>query len=173
MMKNYRQFKESMDNDLVDKILDKINKNGIQSLTIDEKTYLDQQKKGNIDKNLEDWLLDDTDETIDRKGNKILYNEFLYDEDLFWNTDKLIRIISDFLGKSYFTNNADWGGDYVWNIKNNDNYHGIFIFLGDNVLELIERKLDANEEYDDTSLRTISKPSELYKLFKDIKLNKI
>jgi hypothetical protein len=166
-------FKESLSQDLIDKILDKISRSGKQSLSIDELSYLDQYKKGKFDKGLEKWLLDDSDETIGYNGKKLLYNEFEDDENLFWNKDKLIRIISNFLNKAPFTNNADWGGADTWNIKGDDYFIGKFIYIGDDdTIEVIERKL-IGDEYEDDILRTIRTPKELHKLFLDIKQNKI
>jgi len=171
--KKIEDFKESLSQDLIDQILDRISKSGKQSLSIDELSYLNQYKKGEFDKGLEKWLLDNSDETFGDNGEKLLYNEFEDGENLFWNRNKLIRVISNFLGKAPFSNNADWGGAHTWNIKGDDYFIGKFIYIGDDdIIDVVERSL-IEDEYEDDILRTIRTPQELYKLFLDIKQNKI
>lgn len=157
---------------LVDNILDRINKSGTQALNPDEKKYLQQYNLSKIDRGLENWLLSDDEETFDDYGNKLLYDEFKEDEDIFYNYDKLKRIITKHLNKHPFTNNADWGGAYVWNIKSNSDFIGIFIYLGDDELVLLERNLDEQERYSDRVIAEINNPRELYKIFLNIKKGK-
>ena len=71
---------ENRDN--VDQLLDKINKDGKQSLTYDERTYLEQFSDNNIDPGLEEWIFGDDDRTYDVDGNKLLYDEYTSDEEI-------------------------------------------------------------------------------------------
>jgi hypothetical protein len=164
-MKYLKKFKVYESNyNLIDSILDKINKDGIQSLTIDERTYLQQHSDNKIDKGLESWLFSSHDSTFDDNGKKLLYNEFEEDEDIFYNTDKLIRVISHHINKKPFTNNSDWGGNYVWGISG-DNFIGMFLYFGDDgELLLLNRQL-IDDQYQDDILKTIDNSNELYKVF--------
>jgi hypothetical protein len=173
MLKNLikRIIRENLNeqtNSVVDRILDKINTHGKESLSYDELTFLKQHSSGNIDKNLEVWLLDDSDETFDSEGVKLLYDEFEENEDIFYNKNKLKRIISKHLNKKPFTNNADWGGGLVWNIKSNDNYVGLFLYLGDDDLVLMKRTLN-DDEYNDEIIKNIFNSTELYNSLSQIK----
>jgi hypothetical protein len=96
-------------------------------------------------------------------------DEFNKDEDIFDNRGKLIRVITKHLKKKPFTNNADWGGGYVWNIIGNDNYTGTFLYLGDNELTILKRT-EVGEEYQDKQIKSISNSKELYKFLKDKKI---
>jgi len=155
-------------NELVDTLLDKITKSGKQSLTPDENIYLKQKSTNTIDKDLENWLLSNDDSTFDNNGNKLLYDEFEDDEDLLYNRDKLMRVISKHLKKEPFSNNADWGGAYVWNVKTNDKFVGTFIYLGDDELNVLKREL-IGDEYDDNVLMDINNPKELYRALRKVK----
>jgi hypothetical protein len=148
----------------VDQLLDKINKDGKQSLTYDERTYLKQFGEDNIDPGLEEWIFGDDDSTYDADGNKLFYDEYTGDEDIFGNDKKLKRVISKHLGKDPFTNNADWGGGYVWNLKNNDDFIGTFLYLGDDELVVIKRTL-VGDKYNDEELKYITNSRELYNFF--------
>jgi len=161
---------ESFNNEiLVNQILDKINKSGIHSLTYDEKNYLNQSNNNNIDKDLENWLLSDEDETFNYNGEKLLYDSFEDDDDLFYNTNKLIRLINKHLNKKPFTNNSDWGGAYVWNVDSTDSFVGTFIFLDDSELLLLKRELNDDEEYEDEVIKEITSPKEFYKVLMNLK----
>lgn len=151
----------------IDKILDKMNKHGQRNLTFDERTYLKQYSDKNIDVNLEKWLFSDDENTFDLDGNKLLFDEFDDDEDIFYNYNKLKRVISKHLNKEPFTNNADWGGSYVWNINNNK-ITGIFLYLGDDELSVIERSI-IDDEYNDEVIETITNSRELYRFLLSIK----
>jgi hypothetical protein len=166
-----RIIKESFNNNevLINKILDKINKSGIHSLTYDERNYLNQFNNNNIDKNLEKWLLSDNDETFNYNNEKILYDLFEDDEDLFYNREKLIRVIIKHLNKKPFTNNADWGGAYVWSVDSEDDFLGKFIFLGDDELLFLKRELNEDEEYEDEIIEYITSPKELYMVLMNLK----
>jgi hypothetical protein len=155
----------------VNKILDKVNQNGRESLTPDEKTYLEQYSDNDIDSDLEEWLFSDDDNTFDENGNKLLFDEFEEDEDIFQNTSKLKRVISNHLDKKPFTNNADWGGGYVWNLKTNDNFTGTFLYLDDDELVVIKRRL-VDDEYYDQELKSITNSRELYKFLLSLLRNK-
>ena len=158
-----------MENDEnVDTILDKINKHGLQSLTGDERDYLDQYNNKNIDSGLENWLFSDDDETFDSYGNKLMYDEFAEDEDIFYNQNKLKRVITKSLNKAPFTNNADWGGGYVWNIDSNNKYTGTFLYYGDDELVVIKRNL-VDDGYNDKLIKKITNSKELYDFFRNLK----
>ena len=157
--------------DNVNKILDKVNQNGRESLTPDEKTYLEQYSDGDINPDLEEWLFSDDDNTFDVNGNKLLFDEFEEDEDIFQNTSKLKRVISNHLDKKPFTNNADWGGGYVWNLKKDDDFTGTFLYLGDDELVVIKRRL-VDDEYYDQELKSITNSRELYKFLLSLLRNK-
>ncbi len=150
---------ENRDN--VDQLLDKINKDGKQSLTYDERTYLKQFGEDNIDPGLEEWIFGDDDSTYDADGNKLFYDEYTDDEDIFSNDEKLKRVISKHLDKNPFTNNADWGGGYVWRLKGRDNFVGTFLYLGDDELVVIKRTLDG-DRYDDEEIKYIDDSRGLY-----------
>ncbi len=171
-IKNFKNF--ILESVLVDIILDKINKEGKFSLSYDERTYLDQYSNNKVDKGLEQWLLNDEEETF-YDDKKTLYNEFEDDEDLFNNREKLIRIISNSLNKKYFTNSADWGGGYAWNIKTNDNFLGTFLYLSNDndELFLLKRTLINEDEYNDEILQNIQTSRDLYKVLRKIKKNEI
>lgn len=155
----------------VNKILDKVNQNGRESLTPDEKTYLEQYSDGDINPDLEEWLFSDDDNTFGVNGNKLLFDEFDEDEDIFQNTSKLKRVISNHLDKKPFTNNADWGGGYVWNLKKDDDFTGTFLYLGDDELVVIKRRL-VDDEYYDQELKSITNSRELYKFLLSLLRNK-
>lgn len=155
----------------VNKILDKVNQDGKESLTPDEKTYLEQYSDGDINPDLEEWLFSDDDNTFDENGNKLSFDEFEEDEDIFQNTSKLKRVISNHLDKKPFTNNADWGGGYVWNLKKDDDFTGIFLYLGDDELVVIKRRL-VGDEYNDEELKYITNSRELYKFLLSLLRNK-
>jgi len=146
----------------VNKILDKVNQNGRESLTPDEKTYLEQYSDNDIDPDLEEWLFSDNDNTFDSNGNKLLFDEFEDGDDIFYNTSKLKRVISNHLNKKPFTNDADWGGGYVWNLKKDDDFTGTFLYLGDDELVVLKRRL-FGDEYNDVELKYITNSRELYK----------
>ena len=157
--------------DNINKILDKINRDGKQSLTPDERTYLEQYSDGDINPDLAEWLFSDNYNTFDADSNKLLFDEFDEDEDILANTSKLKRIISKHLKKKPFTNNADWGDGYVWNLKTNDNFTGTFLYLGDDELVVIKRKL-IDDEYDDEEMKNITNSRELYKFLLSFHHNK-
>lgn len=146
----------------VNKILDKVNQDGRESLTPDEKTYLEQYSDNDIDSDLEEWLFSDDDNTFDSDGNKLSFDEFEDGDDIFYNTSKLKRVISNHLDKNPFSNNADWGGGYVWNLKKDDDFTGTFLYLGDDELVVLKRRL-VGDEYNDEELKYITNSRELYK----------
>lgn len=146
----------------IDIILDKINQYGKFSLTLDERRYLKQHNENDINPKLEEWLFSDDESTFDDYGNKLLFDEFEEDENIFNNSDKLKRIISKHLKKKPFSNNADWGGGYVWNIKSNNNFVGTFIYFGDDELVVLKRELDDDDEYNDEIIQQINDTKGLY-----------
>ena len=76
---------------LEDKIYDKIKKKGQSSLTPDEKKYLKQLTNKEVDYELENWLMDDDEDTFDENGNKLKFDEFDFDEDVLLNPKKLLE----------------------------------------------------------------------------------
>jgi len=140
---------------LIDKILDKLNRDGEQNLSYDEKKYLKQYSEDNIDKELENWLLDSENENIQ-------YDEFEYDEDVLQNKNKLKRIITKHLDKKPFSNNSDWGGGLVWGLKTINNLTGVFFYLGDNELVVLKRTINEDEEYEDEIIEYITNGKQLY-----------
>jgi len=147
-------------NVLINRILDKLNKEGKFSLSQDEKKYLEQYSKNIVDKGLEMWLLSNNDTTFDIEGEKLLYDEFKEDEDIFYNREKLKRVINKHLKKTPFTNNADWGGAFVWNIKSENMFIGVFIFLDDDELLLLRRYKNEYDEYEDNIIKKITNTKE-------------
>jgi hypothetical protein len=160
-------FSESTNSDaLINSILDKINISGKHSLSLDERTYLSQYHSNSIDKGLENWLISSDDETFNRNGEKLLYDEFEDEEDIFYSLDKLKRIITKHLKQKPFTNNADWGGSLVWNISDGDDYTGRFIVLGDDELIVLNRSVvgEDEDEYEDEVVRDITNSRDLYNI---------
>jgi len=151
----------------VDLLLDKINMHGKQSLTFDERTYLKQFGEDNIDPGLEEWIFGDDDRSYDTDDNKLFYDEYTGDEDIFSNDEKLKRVISKHLDKDPFTNNADWGGGYVWRLKSKDDFVGTFLYLGDNELVVLKRTLDG-DRYDDEVIKYIDDSRELYNFIRTL-----
>ena len=97
--------------------------------------------------------------------------EFEDGDDIFYNTSKLNRVISNHLDKNPFSNNADWGGGYVWNLKKDDDFTGTFLYLGDDELVVIKRRL-VDDEYYDQELKSITNSRELYKFLLSFIRNK-
>jgi hypothetical protein len=52
-------------NELIDKILEKINRHGIHNLSIDETIVLKQHSTGSIDLEIFDWILSEGEDTFD------------------------------------------------------------------------------------------------------------
>lgn len=169
---NLKEVKKA--DSLVDKILDKINKVGIQDLSFDERNYLKQLNSIEDNNELESWLSNEDDHTFDERGNKLLFDEFENDENIFYNHEKLKRVISKLLNQNPFTNNADWGGALVWGVKTDDNFTGIFIYLGDDDdLVLLKRNLNEVDDYEDEVLKTITTNKELNRVMLKIKKSSI
>lgn len=156
--KNY--LKEN--SQLIDQILDKINKKGQRNLSSDERDFLSQYNSGRVNDELENWLLSNKESTFNSEGKKLLYDEFEEDEDIFYNEEKLKRVLSKHLGKKPFTNNADWGGGFSWNVKSNNNFIGVFYYLGDDELVVLNRESD-EDGYEDEVLENITNTKELYR----------
>jgi hypothetical protein len=161
-----RILKENINN--IDQILDKINKYGQENLTFDERIYLKQYNNNNINTDLEKWLFSDDENTFDSNGKKLLFDEFLDNEDIFYNEEKLKRVISKNLNKVPFTNNSDWGGAYVWGINSNNNFIGTFLYLDDNELVVLKRTL-IDDEYNDELIKNITNSKELYSFLLSLK----
>ena len=151
----------------VDEIVDRINKNGRSSLTPEEKTFLAQYNSDSSDEKLYNWLIDD-DRTVDNSGNKLMYDEFDFDENIYQNEDKLIRVINKLTSKKPFTNNADWNNGYVWNIDSTDNMNGYFLYLNDDELVFLKR-ITIDDETQDEIVYTASNGKELYQMFNKIR----
>jgi hypothetical protein len=150
-------LKES-NSSLIDTILDKVNKDGLLSLTFDERTYLDQNSNGNIDPELEKWLLSNDPLTLDYDDNKLPFDEFGESEDIFFNPKKLIRYVSKKFG-DWFSNNADWSGGKVWSLGDNH-----YIYYGDDDLVLLKRTLNEDDEYVDQEIIGAKDSKELDRL---------
>jgi hypothetical protein len=160
--------------ELVDTLLDKMNTGGRDSLSADERTYLRQYSSTNINKNLENWLLSTNTSTFNDRGDKLLYDEFEEGEDILYNEDKLVRVISKHLRKAPYSDNASWGGGKVWNIGNsNDNFVGTFLYLGDDELVMLKRKVVDGDGYEDTDVKDIRTSKELYNVLLASIKNKI
>lgn len=161
--------------ELINTILDKIHKDGQSSLSNDERLYFQQYREGNIDKDLENWLLSTDDLSLDYNGKKVLYNEFEDDEDIMYNQGKLIKIISNSLNKKPFSTNADWSGYNVWNLKNNNNFVGTFLVIDvdDDKLLLLKRELDDEDNYIDEVLHEVKDSKELNKILMLAKQNRL
>lgn len=160
-LKGQKIIKENLQ--LIDTILDKINRVGKVNLSFDERTYLKQYNDGKVDPELEKWLLSQDENTFDDNGNKLLFDEFETDEDLFYNLEKLKRVLTKHLNKNPFTNNADWGGGYVWAVKGDDNFTGTFFYLNDEGDELTLLKRESvDDTYQDEVFKHITNPTELY-----------
>jgi hypothetical protein len=155
----------SLTNPIMDEILDKINRAGIYSLSVDEATILQQNSTGQIDSNLLNWLNSDDEDTFDIDGKKLLYAEFLDDEDIFYNQNKLIRVISNTIGEpNKYNGSADWAGANVWTILG-DKFYGTFIYLNEDDLCLLTRFFnEVDEENVDTVIKSATDPKELYQL---------
>jgi hypothetical protein len=152
-------------NSLTNKILDKINKVGLINLSYDERIYLKQLDRNAINPELENWLNSDEWYTYDNNGNKLLFDEFEENEDIFNNYVKLKRVISKILNKKPFTNNADWGGADVWGLRTNDNFTGLFIYLGeDDNLLLLKININKDEDYENDIKEIITDNNELNQL---------
>lgn len=159
----------------VNKILDKVNRDGRQSLTPDEKTYLKQYSDNNVNPELEEWLFSDDESTFDLADHKLSFDEFDEDDDIFYNMSKLKRVITKHLGKKPFTNNADWNGGYAWNLKTNDDFTGTFLYMGDDELIVIVREIDVDGsiiENDEERIDDITNSRELYNFFLSLRSNK-
>lgn len=155
---------------LIDKVLDRVNKVGISNLSFDEKRYLKQYNSNKIEQELESWLITMDDLTFNEDENKLLFDEFENDEDIFYNYNKLKRVISKVLNKKSFSNNADWGGADVWGVNTDDDITGLFIYLGDdNDLVFLKRSLNQDEDYEDEVLKTITNNKDLNNIFLKIK----
>jgi hypothetical protein len=135
-------------NELIDKILEKINRHGINNLSIDETIVLKQHSTGNIDTELFDWILSEEEDTYDYCGKKLLFSEFEEGEDIFCNFKKMIRVLSNHFGiKNHYSGSADWGSANVWTI-NGDKYYGLFIYYNkdEDDLCLLKRTFDESKD---------------------------
>ncbi len=161
-------IKEEFNNNdtLLNKLLDKINKEGKSALTTDEHEYLKQYNNNNIDKALENWLLDDSEDTINPNTNeKLMFNEFDFDEEVFYIKSKLKRIIKNHFGNPTFSPGADFDG-YAWKTK----YKNVYLFLGDDNLYLIKRLYNEDGDVEDNDiLETIISGKDFYKAVKKLK----
>ena len=155
-MKKFNYITESSE-ELVNSILDKINKKGKFSLSYDERRYLNMYKDGNIDKELENWLLYGDNTDID--GNLILFDEFEVDEkDILFNDEKVIRILKKKFGKSV-GGTAEWADGFVFPLGGNN-----FLIYTDNLeLEIVNRIY--NEELDEYDYKVIYKAEDNYYSF--------
>lgn len=163
---------ENKSENLINKILDKIQAVGFVNISPDEKDYLQQYNNKDINSGLENWLLNDSDETFDLEtGKKLLYSEFEEDEDIYYNMEKLIRILTNFFKQEPVSNNADWGGGYAWYVKSREGSNDkLYIHYVDDSLALVSKSTEEDEEAD--VIEYIDTPKELYKVLLNIKKDK-
>ena len=155
-----------LEQDLLDTILDKISKKGKEFLSKDEREYLNQQSQGKVDPNLERWLLSQDMEKFDPyTEEKLLYSEFKWDEDIFYNIEKTKRIISKALGSTPFTDSANWADAWVWDLDSKDGYTGKFLYLSieDEDLVVLKRIEGEGGHYEDEVILNIKNVEQLYK----------
>ncbi len=160
-------LRESTVTNLTNDLLDKINRNGLHSLTSDERRYLDNPDN----KDLEKWLLNDSEDTYfpsysEYEGKKLKYDEFELDEDVLFNREKSIRVINKIVPKITTKINtksysADWYGR-VWFLKQVSPNVGIYLHLGDDELDIVQRTIVDDEDVEDEILETITIGRELY-----------
>jgi len=123
---------------------------------------------------------------LEQESTRLKLNESDYDrwvndfegEDqysLFDDRDKVVDTISKAMGKNPFSNNADWGSGRVWNLFNNDDFVGTFIYYGDeDEVAIINRTWDeADDNYEDEELATIKDQESFLKLIDDIKSKRL
>jgi hypothetical protein len=100
--------------DNVNKILDKVYTDGRQSLTPDEKTYLEQYSDNNINPDLEEWLFSD-DDVLNLNSIKLVYDAILSGHNLIVSNydiyDNSLTIIKK---NNYFNIN----NNIIYNNKN-------------------------------------------------------
>jgi hypothetical protein len=77
-------------------------------------------------------------------------------------------VLSRHLSATPFSNNSDWGGGNVWNVKTDNRYLGTFIYLGDEELVLLNR-ISNDDGYEDKVLKEITNPKELYDILLHLK----
>lgn len=165
--------------EIIDKILDKINRYGTESLSSDEWSILQSHgSKANIE-DLMDWVSDESDDTFDQDGEKLPFFYFNDDEVRpFDNEKRVINIISYNLNaKPIPTNQADWGDSVVWKIKKeNDENGGIYLVydLDESAVYLIKRISDYYEGvHNDTVMNRASNVKEYKNLINKAKSMKM
>jgi hypothetical protein len=158
-------LRESTVTNLTNDLLDKINRNGLHSLTSDERRYLENPDN----KDLEKWLLNDSEDTYfpsySEYEGKIKYDEFEINEDVLFNREKLIRVINKLVSKNTTKSNiksysADWYGR-VWFLKQVSPNVGIYLHLGDDELDIVQRTI-IDDEVEDEILKVITTGRDLY-----------
>jgi hypothetical protein len=144
------------ENSTMDKILDKIQHMGINSLSNDERDFLSQHSKGAVDADLERHV---------NSNSEVGFDEFGEDEDIFEDINKLKRVISKVFGPEHKYTSSDFSGRAVWRVSG-DLDDGIFIFISDSdEIELFHRKYNEDtEENEYNVLATSDDTKSLYNL---------
>lgn len=157
---------------LLNIILDKINREGEDSLTFDERVFLKQHGEGSVNPELVDWLLDE-DDSYDNFGDKLQYYVFNRDElHPYQNIQRTVNIINynmGFDGEEH--SDPDWGDSYVWLLKGNES-SGIFLFYDVETPEIaiVKRTLDDDMGvYNNTDMETSRTVKTFYGLIDNAK----
>jgi hypothetical protein len=100
-------------------------------------------------------------EEMARKKNNGISENYMDDGfdadegDSFGNNSFTFEYIKDRLGDP-FTNNADWGGAYVWNLQGGNKFEGTFLFFGDDDIVVLQRSSDDEGDYSDNILMQVN-----------------
>lgn len=149
VINEYNDFKKSQQ--VLNFILDKMNKVGKNGLTPDENRFLEDYNKGIYNKKLGEWILEDHGELL---FDEIIYNE----DDIFYDEKRLIRSIEKIIDKklTYDFKNGFAVGPYI----SNDSYY-LVVDTESKVVALIDIKDKENE------IMTAKTGEEFYKLIKE------
>lgn len=151
IINEYNDFKGSQQ--VLDFILDKINRVGKSKLTPDERTFLEQYNKGIYNKELGEWILEDHGE--------LLFDEITYDEDdVFYDEKRLIRSIEKIIDKKLTYDYKD--GFAVGPYTKSDDYY-LVVDTESMVVALIDIDDKENE------IMSAQTGKEFYKLIREFK----
>lgn len=161
-----------MEENILNIILDKINKEGEDSLTFDERIFLKQHGEGSVNPELVDWLLDE-DDSYDNFGDKLQYYVFNRDElNPYQNIERTVNIINynmGFDGEEH--SDSDWGDSYVWLLKG-DESSGIFLVYDVETPEIAIVKRTVDDDmgvYNNTDMETSRTVKTFYGLIENAK----
>lgn len=154
---------------LTNKILDKIHKTGIQSLTYDQKKFLGMSDTEKNSDEFIKYLLDHNYENNIKEetaiyGAQPIFDEYNYDsyEDIFQDIKKTVRCINKILhltGK--YVSNSNWASGYIWKL-NTDTF--IYLSVDSDDLDIIKRTLIDDEDINDDILYSAKDVKGFYKL---------